>query len=86
MPLDIDFLVDHFKNDLDYLSRNWRMLGRPICIFPVSGSMLGGVNVDDIGFNNDLGVCCCNNCIIGNIYFKYDWIEKDFHLYPPQKY
>ncbi|KAL5012659.1 hypothetical protein ScPMuIL_011210 [Solemya velum] len=40
LPLDMNFLVDHFKNDVDYLADNWRMLGRPTFIFPISQSML----------------------------------------------
>jgi len=42
LPLDIDFLVDTMKNNMDDLARNWRMMGRPTCICPVSTSMLGG--------------------------------------------
>lgn len=41
LPLDVDFLVDHFKTDTDFLARNWRMLGRPTIIFHLSRSMLG---------------------------------------------
>ncbi|XP_025085854.1 phosphorylase b kinase regulatory subunit alpha, liver isoform-like isoform X3 [Pomacea canaliculata] len=40
LPLDVDFLVDHFKTDTDFLARNWRMLGRPTIIFHLSRSML----------------------------------------------
>ncbi|KAL3879258.1 hypothetical protein ACJMK2_031560 [Sinanodonta woodiana] len=40
LPLDIEFLVDHMKNNVDFLARNWRMMGRPTFIFPVNGAML----------------------------------------------
>lgn len=41
LPLDIDFLLDHYKTDVDFLSRNWQMLGRPTIIFMLSSAMLG---------------------------------------------
>ena len=44
LPLDVDFLVDTMKNNMDDLARNWRMMGRPTCICPINGSMLGVVH------------------------------------------
>ncbi|KAK6168459.1 hypothetical protein SNE40_020988 [Patella caerulea] len=40
LPLDLDFLIDHSNNDVEYLSHNWRMLGRPTIIFPLADTML----------------------------------------------
>ncbi|OWF44218.1 Phosphorylase b kinase regulatory subunit alpha, liver isoform [Mizuhopecten yessoensis] len=40
LPLDTEFLVDIFQNDVEFLSRNWSMLGRPVFLFPILGTML----------------------------------------------
>ncbi|CAE1251880.1 Phosphorylase b kinase regulatory subunit alpha, skeletal muscle isoform,Phosphorylase b kinase regulatory subunit beta,Probable phosphorylase b kinase regulatory subunit alpha,Phosphorylase b kinase regulatory subunit alpha, liver isoform [Acanthosepion pharaonis] len=40
LPLDNSFIMDHFKSDVETLSHHWRMLGRPVIIFPVNRSML----------------------------------------------
>ena len=41
LPLDMDFLVDTMKNNMDDLAHNWRMMGRPTFICPVNRSTLG---------------------------------------------
>uniref|UniRef100_A0A0L8H1E6 Phosphorylase b kinase regulatory subunit n=1 Tax=Octopus bimaculoides TaxID=37653 RepID=A0A0L8H1E6_OCTBM len=41
LPLDNSFLMDNFKSDVETLSHQWRMLGRPVIVFPVSKMMLG---------------------------------------------
>ena len=50
LPLDNGFVMDHFKSDVETLSHHWRMLGRPIIIFPVNRSMLGAIEMAAIGF------------------------------------
>ncbi|KAL4230406.1 Phosphorylase b kinase regulatory subunit alpha [Mactra antiquata] len=40
LPLDMDFLVDTMKNNMDDLARNWRMMGRPTFICPVNKATL----------------------------------------------
>ncbi|CAI9725367.1 probable phosphorylase b kinase regulatory subunit alpha isoform X2 [Octopus vulgaris] len=40
LPLDNSFLMDNFKSDVETLSHQWRMLGRPVIVFPVSKMML----------------------------------------------
>ncbi|XP_060588940.1 probable phosphorylase b kinase regulatory subunit alpha isoform X4 [Ruditapes philippinarum] len=40
LPLDMDFLVDTMKNNMDDLAHNWRMMGRPTFICPVNRSTL----------------------------------------------
>ena len=35
--------MDHMKNHMDNLSRNWRMMGRPTLICPVNAVMLGQI-------------------------------------------
>ena len=37
--------MDHMKNHMDNLSRNWRMMGRPTLICPVNAVMLGVAHV-----------------------------------------
>ena len=41
MSRDLDFLVDRFETDVDFLASNWIMLGRPVILLPVSRFMLG---------------------------------------------
>ena len=41
MSRDLDFLVDQFETDVDFLASSWIMLGRPVILFPVSKTMLG---------------------------------------------
>ncbi|KAK7097165.1 probable phosphorylase b kinase regulatory subunit alpha isoform X6 [Littorina saxatilis] len=40
MSWDVDFLVDQFQTDMDFLARSWTMLGRPLILFLVSNTML----------------------------------------------
>lgn len=50
LPLDNSFIMDHFKSDVETLSHHWRMLGRPVIIFPVNRSMLGATGMVIVGF------------------------------------
>lgn len=52
LPLDMDFLVDMMKNNMDDLARNWRMMGRPTFICPVNRSTLGGQYCSGVGPNH----------------------------------
>lgn len=41
LSLDMDYKVYALKNELDYVSNNWRMIGRPTIIIPVLEESLG---------------------------------------------
>jgi len=40
MTLDIDMLIDIMTTELQYLSSNWSMPGRPILVLPLHSGML----------------------------------------------
>ena len=41
LSLDPQLFIDSFKAELQYMSNNWQMLGRPTIIFPVGRTLLG---------------------------------------------
>ena len=41
LPLDVALLVDMIKTDIQFVGSNWRILGRPLVVFPIRSTMLG---------------------------------------------